>query len=252
MTVVTTVRGFVRRYGTAVSTAVVTLCSMLFSLGLAIVLDLLLKRPVSGGDMLIAMIIPAIVAPVMTSSFILLSHELDAAEERMRVLAAEDDLTKVFNRRHFFQLAEIEWERSRRHGRPLCLLILDVDNFKAINDRFGHGAGDELLRSIAQQCRTCLRKTDILGRYGGDEFVILLCETDAGGATEIAERIRRAIEAAALEIAGNRISVSVSVGVAGLGPKPTSVEGLLAGADGALYAAKKRGRNRVEIAAPPQ
>jgi diguanylate cyclase (GGDEF)-like protein len=242
------VRRFVRRTGVAVATGIVTFFSMLLSVGLAVVLDLLFQRPVSAGDMLIAMIIPAIVAPLMTSGLIRLSHQLAVAEERLRVLAAEDDLTKTFNRRHFFQMAEIEWERSRRHARPLALLILDVDNFKAVNDRYGHVAGDGLLRSIAKQCRLCLRKTDLLGRFGGDEFVILLSETDVDGATETAERIRRAIEATSVEISGMDIRITASVGLASLSSESPSVDALLAGADAALYAAKKKGRNRVEVA----
>src|SRR5262249_1636569 len=152
------------------------------------------------------------------------------------------------NRRHFFQMAEIEWERSRRHRRPLCLLLLDVDNFKSVNDRYGHVVGDEVLRAIVGLCRSCLRKSDLLGRFGGEEFVALLPETDSGVGAEIAERIRGAVESGGMRGVDVSGRVTVSMGVAGGVAGDRTLDAFLRQADRALYAAKNAGRNRVSEA----
>src|SRR5580698_1429808 len=109
-------------------------------------------------------------------------------------LATVDGLTGLYNRRHFDTLARVEWGRFQRYGRPLSLLVLDVDNFKSINDRFGHDAGDVILKAIANDCSSMRRETDIVGRLGGEEFVLLLPETNESGAQLVAERLRELIE----------------------------------------------------------
>jgi diguanylate cyclase (GGDEF)-like protein/PAS domain S-box-containing protein len=173
-------------------------------------------------------------------------------EEQLRALATLDSLTGAANRRHFVELAEREHERSLRAGSPLSLCLLDADHFKNINDHFGHVAGDHVLSAIAQAARCALRTSDVLGRLGGEEFALLLPDTDLAGALVVAERVRAAV--AATEVQGREvrlagpqasIRVTVSVGVAERrGNEP--IEPLLKRADRALYAAKDLGRDRVQ------
>lgn len=243
------IRSLVRRYGTLTVTAGMTLASMAFATLLLIVLDLLFKGHVPAIDLLIVNIIPGIIAPVMTIGFIRLVHDLDRAEERLKTLAREDPLTDTFNRRHFLALARVEWARAQRYELPLSLIIIDVDNFKAVNDSYGHAVGDEVLVNLGAILRTSLRSSDILARYGGEEFVLLLPETKPDEATRVAERIRRSVEKAPHDVfAGATVSAGVS---AALG-KMEDLDELLRTADEALYSAKQSGCNLVAAKIPEQ
>jgi diguanylate cyclase len=135
-----------------------------------------------------------------------------------------------------------EFQRSRRHPQLATVLMLDIDHFKAINDRHGHPAGDEVIRSVANMLRDSLREEDVPGRYGGEEFGIVLPNTPAAGAEVIAERVRKRIESATLARAG--IRATVSIGIAQLDHADADYGAWIAHADRALYAAKERGRNR--------
>ncbi|MEX2642227.1 MAG: diguanylate cyclase [Acetobacterales bacterium] len=172
------------------------------------------------------------------------------AEERLRTLATTDELTGTANRRAFMEKAAEELARARRYGRPLSLLMLDIDHFKQVNDNHGHGTGDAALRSLAETARGQLRVSDLLGRLGGEEFATLLPETDMNAAREVAERIRRAIAAAEIESGSGPLQVTVSIGASGLGADGDDIEHLMSRADSALYEAKRAGRNRV-VAEPP-
>jgi len=172
------------------------------------------------------------------------------AHEEARRLAITDELTGCFNARYLNERLAPEVERARRHGRPLALLIVDSDSLKAVNDECGHVCGDRLLAELAATIRAQVRSTDIVARYGGDEFVVVAPETDLDAARVTAERIRRAVsEARFATPEGVRLSSTVSVGVAEL--YPTEDAGALFGrADRALYAAKRAGKDRVaELAA---
>lgn len=171
-------------------------------------------------------------------------------EEELRRWASTDALTGMANRRHFLTLCEREMQRALRYGRPLTVAIFDVDLFKRINDGFGHATGDQVLRTIAQVTAATLRETDLAGRLGGEEFGLLLPETDLSGGADMAERLRVAIATAEVSAAGRPIPVTVSVGVATLEPDEASVDSLFARADAALYRAKDAGRDRVAVAAP--
>jgi len=173
-------------------------------------------------------------------------------EEQLRALATCDSLTGAANRRHFVELAQREHERSLRAGAPLSLCLFDADHFKGINDQYGHVAGDHVLSALAQAARGALRASDVLGRLGGEEFAMLLPDTDLAGALVVAERVRVAV--AASEVQGGEvrsagtsgaIRVTISIGVAERGPGE-SLEALLKRADRSLYAAKDAGRNRVQ------
>ncbi|MCL4559461.1 MAG: diguanylate cyclase [Chloroflexi bacterium] len=162
--------------------------------------------------------------------------------------AITDQLTGQYNRRGFFDLGKREIERFHRFGRPLSLIMLDVDHFKRVNDTLGHAAGDAVLHDVANRCCAQVRHVDIAGRVGGEEFAILLPETDLHTAGEVAERIRRAVAEQPFDTGREPISLTVSLGVAPALPDTQDVASLLDRADAALYVAKRKGRNRVEVA----
>ena len=165
------------------------------------------------------------------------------ATERLRIefehLASHDTLTQALTRRAVLQRAEEELARLRRHGDPVSLMMLDLDHFKAINDQFGHQQGDAVLIEFSARTRRILRQTDLLGRYGGEEFLVLLPGTDAATALGVAERVRQAQPAAPA------LGCTVSIGVATAVGAGESIDALLARADKALYRAKNDGRNCV-------
>ncbi len=169
-------------------------------------------------------------------------------EEELRRLATQDPLTGLLNRRHFFILAEQEYERFLRYQRPLALFMVDIDHFKAVNDRYGHLVGDEVLRAVASRIRNGLRQVDILARYGGEEFVLLLPETDLETARALAERLRISVAELQIDTKEGTVSVTLSLGVAAISNGISiPFEQLLDVADRLLYQAKQAGRNRVEV-----
>lgn len=162
--------------------------------------------------------------------------------------ASTDPLTGISNRRYFITQAEQELRRSRRFGRNLSVLMIDVDHFKIINDRHGHAVGDAVLQGVVKRCLESLRQSDLLGRLGGEEFAVILPETNLAAATEAAERLRRHMEERPLIAERIAIACTVSVGVAELNASDGSIDDLLHRADETLYRAKNKGRNRVEVA----
>jgi len=167
--------------------------------------------------------------------------------EEMEKLAITDSLTGLYNRRYFFAYAENEIERSKRYNKNLSIIMMDIDHFKKINDNFGHQIGDQVLKEIADICLAILRKVDVMCRYGGEEFVVLLPETEVTNAAHAAERMCTAISSLRLKSEKGDVSVSVSIGVAEMEKSRGSFEKLLAAADAALYSAKETGRNRVRV-----
>lgn len=166
-------------------------------------------------------------------------------ELELRLIARHDHLTGALTRRGFIEQASRELADHARHDRPCSLVMLDVDRFKAVNDDYGHAAGDQVLRQIAELCGSAMRPHDCFGRLGGEEFALLLPDTDHAAAFAAAERFRKMIEAHTFAIAGDlQLRVTVSLGLAPLGPSITSVDGWLAAADAWLYQAKRNGRNR--------
>lgn len=166
--------------------------------------------------------------------------------EELQRLAITDVLTGAYNRRYLIEHLEKEVARAHRHERPLALLLFDVDHFKQVNDRYGHLAGDRVLEEIGARLRAkFLRKGEIFARFGGEEFVVVLTETEAEEAREAAERLRAAIGGEPFAVEGNSIPITVSVGVAVLGPTVPTSRALLGVADENLYRAKREGRDRV-------
>nr|HMN61199.1 sensor domain-containing diguanylate cyclase [Anaerolinea sp.] len=167
--------------------------------------------------------------------------------ESLHRLATTDALTGLANRRHLLERAEREFEHARRYFEPISALMLDIDHFKQVNDTYGHAAGDEVLRTVAEVCAAALRKVDVIGRYGGEEFAALLPETRLHDAATVAERLALAVSDLPFDIQGRLLHVTVSVGVAeAQGPGDTLAR-LIDRADQAMYRAKQAGRNRVVV-----
>ena len=175
---------------------------------------------------------------------------LKRVEEELRRLATIDELTELYNRRFFFAQGRRLLERCRQNAQPVGLLLFDLDHFKSINDSFGHEAGDAVLRAVALCCRRTLRPGDLVARLGGEEFAVLLPESDRSQATRVAERLRRALAALEVPCDRTRIRITVSIGLATPEDTPGGLDSLLAAADRALYAAKRGGRDRVVASTP--
>ena len=169
-------------------------------------------------------------------------------EKRLRELAMTDALTGAANRRAFMAAADREYARARRYRLPLAVVAIDIDHFKRINDTFGHAAGDVALQAVAAACNEQIRASDYFGRLGGEEFAILLPETDCEPALALAERLRVSIAAMHVTADDAVMTMTSSFGVATLGPADADASNLLQRADEALYAAKRGGRNRVALA----
>lgn len=160
-------------------------------------------------------------------------------------MATTDPLTGVCNRRRIFELADAEFKKNKRYGSSLSVIMIDIDNFKQVNDRYGHDAGDTVLKTLIQTCQPNLRTTDHLGRLGGEEFIVLLIETKLSDAEKCAEKLRAIIETTAVPVKENEINITISLGVAAIGEQDKSFNDTLKRADQSLYRAKSGGRNRV-------
>jgi diguanylate cyclase (GGDEF)-like protein len=178
--------------------------------------------------------------------------QLLAVNDELEKIAVTDSLTGVFNRRALFDVMRREVERSLRHGHELSFLMFDLDRFKDVNDRYGHAAGDLVLRHVAAVTAKTIRGSDTLARYGGEEFVVVAPEAGEREALQLAERIRVGVESSEITVDSQTLHVTVSVGVATMRPDDTEPRDILNRADAALYAAKAEGRNRVVSSQPRQ
>lgn len=179
--------------------------------------------------------------------------DLMAKNSFLSEISARDSLTGLYNRWYVMEKIDSEMNRSVRNGQPMSVLMLDLDHFKQINDSYGHPAGDSVLKSVGQTLRESCRVYDVPGRYGGEEFCIVLPETKVNGTQTVAERIRSRVESASVMIGDSEIKVTASIGVAGMDSTEDGVlsaSALIERADRALYTAKHQGRNRVEFWAP--
>ena len=173
---------------------------------------------------------------------------LRESEERYKQLSVTDSLTGLFNSRHLHERLQAEVERSLRYSRPLSLLVLDCDNFKKINDSYGHLEGDKVLQALAKTIRLCLRSSDSAYRYGGEEFIVIMPEVDISAAQRLAERLRQGFADECVEAqSGQTISCTVSIGVAEYCPGEGESQ-LIRRADDANYEAKRQGKNCVVVA----
>ena len=186
-------------------------------------------------------------APVLLVAYIttMFSADIRYGLQRAKLLSETDDLTGLFNTRGFAIAANRLFAQAMRYDRGASVLMIDSDRLKNVNDSAGHDAGNRLLRQLAHAIQAELRFTDVPARYGGDEFIVLLPETPAKGALEVAERIRRAVAETPLEIEGRRVAHTISVGVACFPEDGRTLDALASRADRALYQAKEQGRNCV-------
>jgi len=180
-----------------------------------------------------------------------LQDALRRSNERLRELSSVDPLTGLFNRRHFMGVLESEFKRMQRYDTPLAFVMLDIDHFKRLNDAHGHQAGDDVLRDLGGLIREQTRAADVPGRYGGEEFCVLLPQTGLKGAAGFAERVRRAVEEHRFPTEEGELRVTASLGVAACpAPGVDRAQDLIGRADDALYQAKAEGRNRVVVREP--
>jgi two-component system, chemotaxis family, response regulator WspR len=181
-----------------------------------------------------------------------LEHEVNQRTAELERLSMTDALTGIANRRHFDKALAAEWARAARSNRPLSLVLIDIDDFKLLNDSFGHLQGDACIKAVAAAVQQVVsRSSDLGARYGGDEFVMLLPETEAAGAQVLAERLKQFVDDVSVPdpTHPSQLKVSLSQGVAcALASRQKSANDLLQAADRALYAAKQQGRNRISVA----
>ncbi len=174
-------------------------------------------------------------------------HRLATTERELMLRGFTDPLTGLFNRRTFLEMSGKEAARARRHGKATSLLMIDIDHFKRVNDTYGHGVGDLVIKALADTAAKMMRPTDILARYGGEEFIVTLPETDPEVATRVAERLRAALEQLVVPADGREVRFTISIGVATFFTG-VPLDQAMERADQALYRAKEGGRNRVESA----
>jgi len=211
-----------------------------------------LAYPLEAGDLLslpygaklLAQVAPMLLVAYITS---MLSADLRHAYSHVKQLSETDDLTGVLNMRAFVTLAERVSQQAGRYARPFSVLMIDSDSLKQVNDTQGHETGNRLLQQIVECIRGRLRQTDLIARYGGDEFVALLPETPCNGAACVAERIRKSVESTPLGTRESSVSTSVSIGVACYPDHGVDFETVLEKADQAMYASKAAGKNRVTV-----
>ena len=237
------------------ATLLLTALGALAALGLSEALLVLTGRAPQPLVALLALACAAVLVPPLVLPLLRSWQRSESARAEQDLLAARDDLTGACSRRQFLALAEREWSRCRRYEMPAAMLLVDIDHFRRVNDLHGAHAGDRLLRAISHATQQTLRQADLLGRFGGDEFVVFLPHADTLGSLDAAERIRDKVARLTLEAPGGEpIRTTVSVGAVALAPAHDALTDLLADAERALQAAKDAGRNCVRTpptATPP-
>jgi len=191
---------------------------------------------------LAAQLAPMLLVAYVTTMF---SADIRYGLNKAKLLSETDELTGLFNRRGFAMVVDRLFAQAQRYNRPVTVMMIDMDRFKALNDSYGHEWGDRMLRLVAKCIQTELRHTDVLARYGGDEFVALLPETPADSALDVASRIREAVAGTPLEADGRSVVGSVSIGIASYPEAGRTLDSILGRADRAMYLAKQKGRNGV-------
>ena len=238
-------RKSIQKYGTVKLTLLITLLSILLSLIITTLINYLFTNEFVGFmGVFIAILVPALLAPTFSSIQFTLMSQLYEAEEKLQQLAITDELTQTYNRRHFIELAGQVMEQSKKNGGTFTIVILDMDNFKEINDTYGHLAGDQILRRFGEICRNALPESVLLARYGGDEFVFLLSDTGAEQAAQAITTLRNAVAQTHLQVGEKHLTIQASLGSATYHPAISDLDTLLAQADQKMYQEKRaRGRS---------
>lgn len=237
--------------GAARVTMLLSALGALAALGLSQLVLWLVGAGPGPASALLVLMVTLVVAPLVVWMPVRLWLDAESARARLDVLSTRDELTGVSNRRHFLVQADREWARCRRYDMPAAVLMVDIDHFKRINDLHGHGTGDLMLREVAQAIAGTLRQADLLGRFGGEEFIAFLPHADMLGALDAAERIRDTVARLTLDLPGEPVRTTVSVGVVPLDAEHDTLGALIADADLALCTAKEAGRNCVRTPPTP-
>lgn len=239
-------RKLLRRFGVGGTVGIMTLASIALSELITLSISLAQDGHTSWYAAMIAFLVPAIIAPLFSSMQLRMVAQLEQAHNKLQHLSITDELTQTYNRRYFAEVADREFERSRQARNQVAVLLMDADNFKKVNDTYGHHVGDQVLRQMANITRSCIRKNDVLARWGGEEFIVLLPQASLAEALEVAERIRISVLSNPVELPEKPLAVSVSIGLATLESTMQRFDDMLRAADKALYRAKHQGKNRVE------
>ncbi|MCR9259507.1 MAG: GGDEF domain-containing protein [Pseudomonadaceae bacterium] len=229
----------------AVATARLTLFAVLSSLAIT-----LLAGYVASGEIIapigiyLAIGVPALVAPLASFMNISLSYRLQIANQRLQALSETDSLTDTLNRRRFMEVAERELVLAARHCYPTSVVLIDFDDFKQVNDKYGHAAGDQALVQTIQVIKSMVRDSDVLARFGGEEFILLLPHTAREGAQSLAQRMLEAIAENPIELETKELMITVSAGSVTCETSTTPLDVMTSKADELLYASKQNGRNQ--------
>lgn len=232
-----------KQFGVLKATIALTLASILISILITASLNALLSEGIGTSSIIIATVVPTIVAPLFAYITLRLIYQLDLAKERLRQQSITDELTQAYNRRYFIETANKLLAGAKRYGDSFAILIFDIDDFKRVNDTYGHAAGDEVLRVLSKICMTSIRDSDIFARYGGEEFAIIVprcCPTDI---MKFAERIRIKLAEARVRYNQIEIQFTVSMGAGIFDSTTPDLDAILTRIDRALYAAKEQGKN---------
>lgn len=246
------IRGFIRRHGAPKTLAISTLVLVLLASLLAVVIDLLVHATIHVESVVFSALITCLAGPPILYSFIGLISQLDRSEEKLRALSVMDDLTDVYNRRFFLELAERELAKARRYNTLFSLLIADIDHFRRINDLNGHRAGDAVLQAAANTCMNNLRAMDIFGRAGGDQFMFLIPESDKIDVEAFANKVLGALENTTVAYEKREIRFTASIGVKTFDQETRTLDALLKAAGEALAEAKRQGRNCIVVYDSPR
>jgi len=238
---------WVKRLGPTKFLIILTMLAVLISVGISWVLNVALRAEFTLVGLSISVTAPLVITPLIGFFFVRVLFELDAARAQLKLLAEIDDLTQVYNRRFFMKRAEYELARARRYGQVFSMLLFDLDDFKQINDEFGHPAGDALLRMVANVANEESREVDVLARLGGDEFGFLIPGLDQDEALSFADRMRETIAASCVVYRSEEICTTISVGVITWDTSINDLETLIFLMDQALYEAKHGGKDRTVL-----
>ncbi len=223
-------------------TLLVVLVSLLVTTGCIYLVEGTTPTPLA---LFVATVTPALIVPGACFVNLRLLYELRAANERLAALSETDSLTKTLNRRRFLEVAERELVLAARHQYPTTVVLIDFDNFKVVNDQHGHHVGDEVLIRSIEVMHSVIRQSDVLGRFGGEEFILLLPHTSAGGALALVDRLREAVAGNPVVIAdGDDLRVTISAGCLTCESSQSSLAAMVQKADELLYQSKANGRDR--------
>ena len=223
----------------------VTFAAVLASVGITALISFVLSG--TGPDeigLVIAVVAPLVIAPVAGFTNISLSYRLELANKRLQALSETDSLTQTLNRRKFMEVAERELALAERHCYPTSVVLIDFDDFKQVNDRHGHAVGDHALVATIDVMKAMIRESDILARFGGEEFILLLPHTVREGAHSLAQRMLEKVAASTIEFGESHLTITLSAGVITCETSRTPLDVMMSRADELLYESKQNGRNR--------